>query len=485
MASLTTGRVRSGHRCHKKLYLESHARELAVPAAPVIDRREAYARIDALARARFSGGIAIDRMVESAARTRDLLADSTVPAIFGASFTRDRVQIRADVLARAGAGFELFSVTAGTRVRERHARDLALQLWVLAAHEVTITRVWLFALDRDYVYPGGAVDPACLFFREDLTDQARALVSDLGAEIATMQVVLAGEQPPPVPTGGQCLRPRCDFYDHCHAGEPAHPLAELPRLDPAQLEALQARGIRTVPDVPEDFPSLTPLQARACAAVRSGRPFRDPAIAEALAIIVWPAHCIDFETFSVPVPIYPGTRPYENIPFQWSNHVLTAAGALDHREYLHDGDGDPRRAFAESLLAATEGPGSALSYSSFEADVLEALATELPDLASGLRALAARIVDLLPIVRAHCYHPDFRGSFSLKRVLPALVPDLGYDDLAIRHGLVASAAHDELVDRATSPQRRAVLRADLLAYCGRDTLALVELYRTLSGARSG
>ena len=181
--------------------------------------------------------------------------------------------------------------------------------------------------------------------------------------------------------------------------------------------------------------------------------------------------------------MYPGTRPYENVPFQWSNHVLSASGALAHHEYLHDGDGDPRRGFAESLLAATEGPGSALAYSSFEADVLEALATELPDLASRLRALASRIVDLLPIVRAHSYHPDFRGSFSLKRVLPALVPELGYDDLAIRHGLVASAAHDELADRATSPERRATLRADLLAYCGRDTLALVELYRTLSGTR--
>jgi hypothetical protein len=179
------------------------------------------------------------------------------------------------------------------------------------------------------------------------------------------------------------------------------------------------------------------------------------------------------------VPVFPGTRPFEQVPFQWSNHVLAADGALTHREFLHDADADPRLAFAESLLAATADAAALVVYSSFEGDVLAALAEQLPHLAEALLDRRARIVDLLPIVRDHCAHPALRGSFSIKSVLPAFVPALGYDDLAIRDGLTASLSHAILVDPALDPGRRAELRAQLLAYCRRDTEAMVALYRVL------
>jgi hypothetical protein len=462
--------------------LQRHAGHLAAAEGPLGDRRGASMRVEAVARLRFPGGVAVPEVerdpANAVACTRALVADASVPAVFAGVFARDGVGVGIDVLVRrAGGLFDLVEVTAGTRVRERHATHVALQLWVLAGNGVAVDRVGLLALDRQYVHAGGAVDPMRLFVHEDLTAPARALQPRMGPQVAAMLAALDGSAPPEIPTGGQCIRPRCPFYEHCHTGEPLHPVSELPRLEPVQLDALRALAITDLRAVPADFPTLTVLQARACEVVRTGRPFRDPAIGGALGAIVRPAHFVDFETFSTAIPVHPGTRPYENVPFQWSDHVLDG-DRIVHRAFLHEAS-DPRRAFAESLLAATVDAASVVVYSSFEADVLAALAIELPDLAPGLEALRRRIVDLLPIVRDHCYHPAFRGSFSLKAVVPALVPGLGYDDLAIRHGLAAMAAYEELVDPTTAPPRRVALRADLLAYCARDTLALVELYRTL------
>ena len=153
-------------------------------------------------------------------------------------------------------------------------------------------------------------------------------------------------------------------------------------------------------------------------------------------------------------------------------------GNLRHEEFLHDGFDDPRESFAKSLLEALGTSGSIVVYSSFEETRIRELASALPALASSLLDLLnGRIVDLLPLVRRHCYHPEFHGSFSLKAVLPALVPDFGYGDLEINDGGLASAAYAEMIRPETTPEHRSSLRQSLLAYCERDTEAMVQLFR--------
>jgi hypothetical protein len=485
---LTRARFRAGWQCLKRLYLEH--RDAVDAGSPGVDRLRRFAaaqRVNELARPLVPGGTAIEDGLDHAsavARTRALAADPGVPAIYGGAFERDGVRIRVGALARRpDSRFDLTEWTAATRVREDHLRTAALQLWVLAGSGIAVERARVSYLNRDYVHPGGAIDPARLLVVEDVTDGALERIAEVERRIGAMRETLRLPEAPPIATGGQCVRPRCPFYGHCHAHGPEHPLAELPRIDPAQIEALRALGVTDARDVPDDFPTLTPIQLRARDVLRSGRPFVDPRVREALAAVVRPAHFVDFETFSTAIPVLPGARAYENVPFQWSDHVLEPDGAVEHRAFLHAHDSDPRRPFAESLLAATAGAASVVVYSSFEADVLDALAAALPDLAADLRALRRRIVDLLPIVREHCYHPGFGGSFSLKMVLPALVPALGYDDLAIRDGLTASASYEDLIDPATPPARRAEIREHLLAYCERDTDAMLALYRTLWDAR--
>ncbi len=251
---------------------------------------------------------------------------------------------------------------------------------------------------------------------------------------------------------------------------------------PSRFAALCAAGIERIAEIPDDF-TLPLLQARARDALRSGQEFLSADLATALAGLAPPAAYLDFETMNPPFPLYPGTRPYEHVPFQWSLHEVDATGSIRHREWLADGRSDPRREFGEHLVAALgDGHEPVVVYSGYEGRVLSQLSSALPDLAPALDTLRGRLVDLLPLVRRHVYHPAFGGSFSLKSVAPALVDGFGYDDLAtdIAGGSEASVAFLRLASGlVTDVGEELRLRHALRAYCERDTLALVEVHRAL------
>ena len=183
-----------------------------------------------------------------------------------------------------------------------------------------------------------------------------------------------------------------------------------------------------------------------------------------------------------PIPLYEGTWPYQTIPFQWSLHTLAGDGTLRHRDFLAAGDRDPRRAFAKTLVEALAGlDAPIIVYSSYEQTRLKELAATFADLRDALEAIIARLVDLLPIVRSAVYFPDAGFSNSIKSVGPALCPDFTYDDLTdIADGLAASAAFLRMASgNLAAPEEADRVRNALLAYCRRDTLAMVEVHRAL------
>jgi hypothetical protein len=216
-------------------------------------------------------------------------------------------------------------------------------------------------------------------------------------------------------------------------------------------------------------------------AVRSGELALDHegflSLAEELVFPLW---FMDFETYMPGLPIFAGTRPWQQIPFQWSLHVQEADGEVRHDEFLKADGSDPRRAFAEALIDAVGPTGSVVVYNKgMESTRLRELARDLPDLAAPLQAIDDRIVDLLPIVRQSVYHSDFHGSRSLKSVTPVLAPHLSYDELALKAGMQAMQAYEVITAPETSDAERQELRADLLKYCSLDTLAMVEVLRRL------
>ncbi|MDP3938700.1 MAG: DUF2779 domain-containing protein [Deltaproteobacteria bacterium] len=485
--TLSKSRYTAGLQCPKRLYLTGHDPRLADPVGPVQQAIfDSGNRVGALARQQYPGGLLVEegplQHARAESRTRRALQDDGIPAIFEAAFTHEGIRIRADVLRRAGKDeFDLIEVKSTTRVKNEHVDDVALQLHVIDGAGVSIRRAGLMHLNRDYVHPGGEYDLAKLLHLGDLTKEARGRLPAVESHLDGMWAILRENTPPPIEIGPHCARPYvCPFHGHCHRDAPAHPLHELYRISPRLLDELRALGLRDLRDLPEGEVALTRLQDRQCLAIRTGKPIIDAALSKRLKAYRYPVHFLDFETVNPGLPLFPGTHPYQMIPFQYSLHVLEKNGQPVHHEYLHGGADDPRPALARSLVEATRGAASVAAYSSFEATRLRELADALPDLATELLSIEGRVQDMHPLIRDHCYHPDFHGSFSIKNVLPVLVPGSGYGDLAIAEGTLAGLAYAEMIDPATPADRAVRLRAELLAYCKRDTEAMLSLFQLLA-----
>ena len=300
-----------------------------------------------------------------------------------------------------------------------------------------------------------------------------------------MREVLRGLEEPTVAIGPHCRKPyRCPYYGHCHAGMSPHHISMLPRLTPKIYQALVQSGVLDIREIPEEFEGLNELQIRVHRAAKTGVPFTHPGLRAQLEAVKYPVHFLDFETCNPALPVIPGTHPFQQVPFQWSVHVLEETGAVRQRAYLHEDRTDPRPPLARALVEALEEGGSIVVYSGFEGRVIQALAREIPDLGPRLLPLSDRLVDLHRLILDGYYHPEFHGSFSIKNVLPVLVNGLGYDDLEIREGSQAALAFISMTDPEVPASNRAGLREGLLAYCGRDTEAMLRLFQVLTKERS-
>ena len=484
---LSKSRYITGLQCSKRLWLGWHDPEpRSEPETGTI--LAVGAEVGVAARLVVPAGVLVeegpDRHAEAVERTRRLIADPAVSAIFEAAFVFDRVLMRADLLERLpNGGWRLGEVKSTTRVKPEHLHDLAIQAYVIAGSGLTVEEMQLVHVDSSYVRGENGIDWFAYFVREDVTDEVRDLLPSVPERVAEMHAILGMPTAPEVRPSGHCFSPYpCEFWDRCTAGKPSDWIINLPRLKATIFAELDADGIESMRDLPPDFP-LTPGQQRVVDAMVSGREFISNGLPEALANLGPPASYLDFETFSPAIPLYAGTSPYQRIPFQWSMHYDDGAGDVRHFEFLADGDVDPRRDFATTLLKAIEYlSGPIIVYSGFEASVLRSLAGVLPDLSDRLLAVADRICDLLPIVRTHISHPDFFGSYSLKAIAPALVPGFSYDDLdGVADGNDASAVFYRLASDGSLPDGdRGRYRRALLTYCGRDTLALMYVHRRLS-----
>ncbi len=475
---LSKSRLQAFRQCPKRLWLSVHRPELLEISEDAERRFQIGFQVGDVARSLHPDGVLIEGedLVEALALTRRALAERPDRPLFEATFQRDGVLVRADLLLPEAGGYRLREVKASTRVKDEHRADCAIQAWVVG-ESVPLTGVELAHVDNAFVYPGNG-DYRDLLKPNALDGDVAELLPAVPEWVADARAVLAGIEPGIVP-GPQCGTPyECPFRSHCGAGQPPqpdYPLGCLPRLSGVRWRGLADRGIADVRDIPDDYP-LTDPQARVARVIRSGAAERDPAVAALLNGLAYPRHYVDFESMQVAVPLWAGTRPYQQLAVQWSCHVETAPGHLAHRAFLAEGRDDPRRAFAETLLAAVGEAGPVFVYNrSFEVGRLRELARAHPDLAPALAALIARVVDLKPLTERHYCHPDMKGSWSLKAVLPTIAPGLDYGALAIGDGDAASGAWREIYHPDTPAERRAALRAGLEEYCHLDTLALVRL----------
>jgi hypothetical protein len=254
-------------------------------------------------------------------------------------------------------------------------------------------------------------------------------------------------------------------------------------LHASAAEELEELGIASIHDIPDDF-ELTEIQRRADC-VQTGKPWFSPELGEVLSGLKYPLYFADFETVCPALPRFAGMHPYGHIVFQFSVHTVREPGAEpEHHEFLATDASDPRREFFSSLCHALGETGSIVVYSSFESQRLSELAAWLPEHAAPINAIQARLFDLLPVVREHAYHPAFAGSYSIKSVLPALVPEMTYEGMQVANGQDAGLAWESLVRGRLDSGERERIREALLAYCALDTLAMVRLLDALNARRS-
>jgi predicted RecB family nuclease len=479
----------AGVQCLKRLYLLAHSPELgAQPDSADQAIIEQGREVGLLAHTLFPDGVAVSSeggLDEAIRATRELIDNPEVPAIFEGTFEHGGVLVRVDILHRRRDGrWRLIEVKSTTDVKDHHVGDVAIQHRVVSCSGIDLASSCLAHVSRDYVYEGGPIDVSRFFKIRNLTQQVERLQAELTVQLRSEFRVLSMPEAPNIPAGRQCSDPfTCEFFDHCNPPIPEDHILRLPRIHASTVAKLVALGVQSIHDIPEDYP-LTGRLRRACASVQRGEPWFSPELKVELKGLEYPVSFMDFETVSPAIPRFAGMRPYDHIPFQWSVHVLRQPGeAPEHFEFLATDRGEHRPALISALCDVLGDCGSIVVYHQpFEEQRLSDLATCLPEFAGRIKKIQRRLWDLLPIVRDHVYHPAFAGSYSLKSVLPALVPEMTYEGMEVADGQTAGLAWESLIRGTVDVAERVMIRQALLDYCGKDTLALVRLLDKLKGS---
>lgn len=402
-----------------------------------------------------------------------------------AAFYVDGLYCAVDILHRNGDGYDIVEVKSSTHVSDIYLEDMAFQYYVLQRSGVAVKRVCILYINNQYVRRG-PLELDKLFVLEDHTETAWKKAGEVAENIEAIRAYLGQEAEPEKDIDICCASPYdCAYYGYCSRHLPTPSIFDVRRLSAAKKYGYYHQGIVSYQDIIQKQAPLSAKQMKQVETEYYDRPdeIRPGAIKNFLKKLRYPLYHLDFETFQQPVPQYDGLKPYEQIPFQYSLHIEQVNGTLEHREFLAKEGTDPRRAVAERICADIPADVCVLAYNmSFERRVLQSLADKFPDLAEHLLAVQGNILDLMDPFRQQAYYSRaMQGSYSIKYVLPALCPgdpELDYHALeGIHNGGEASAAFADMPNH--TPEEITVIRKNLLAYCGLDTLAMVKVLEKL------
>jgi len=475
-----------GIQCEKQLYLYKHHYDWKDPVSEeqqaIFDRGT---NVGILAWQLFPGGakgIEDPRDSDMAvARTSELLTKSN-GVIYEAAFMFDGVLVISDIIVKTGDKWKIYEVKSSTSVSETYIYDAAIQYYVLKSSGLDISDISIVYLNNQYMRMG-ELNIQELFTVESVLGPVKGQWDFVVEKVSALKKVLRKRSIPDIKIGPQCHNPYdCSFLGTCWKEVPEYSIFDISGMRTEKKFDLFNFGILKINDVPDDF-KLSSYQRIQVDSEISGNTIIDRVgIKEFLDSLSYPLYFLDFETFMPAVPLYDYSRPYQQIPFQYSMHYQRSRESeLKHAEFLADGRRDPRIPFIENLLRDTEGEGDIIVYNqSFEMSRLNEIAEDFPEYKNGINEILKRIKDLmLPFQKKYYYRPEMKGSYSIKSVLPALVPELSYDGLAIAEGGAAMNAFEALIYE-TDPEVIEKTRKDLLEYCKMDTLGMVEILNKIS-----
>jgi len=475
-----------GLQCHKSLWLYKNRPELrSLPDKTQESLFKTGHSVGELAKGLFPHGIEIkfdaDDFNGMISKTKELM-DNGTEVIYEATFSEDGIFAMADILVKNGDAWDMYEVKASTSVKDYHLNDAAIQ-WYTLSKTIKLNRAYIVHINNQYTREG-ELDIKELFTIKDVTEDVLSRQSEVKTNLAVMEEVLEGKMPD-IDIGKQCNDPfDCDFKTHCWKHIPYPSVFNLYWMNGLKKFEMYYQGIVTYEDIPDDF-GLNEMQQLQVETAKEKRPYINEAVIKAfLDTIEYPINFFDFETFQNAIPRFDNQRPYQQIPFQYSLHILYEDGTMEHKEFLADENSDPRSSLIRKMLEDITPAGSIVAYNqSFEMSRIKELADYQVSCTNELMALNKRFVDLIVPFRSRgYYHPDFNGSFSIKSVLPALFPDdreLDYKRLgSVQNGGDAMDTFANLY-LLKDKSRREEIRKDLLAYCRLDTLAMVKIWEKL------
>ncbi len=414
--------------------------------------------------------------------------DAGVENICEASFSYQGLYCAVDILHKQGGGYAIYEVKSSTKEAEIYGVDIAYQKYVLENCGVQVTGTYLVCIDSDYVR-GEELDITRLFKIVDMSPAVALETPLIPSRLKLAEQTLASEEEPVCDIGEHCSYPYdCPYWAYCSRHLPTPSVFDLYRLSGKKKFEYYRKGMVSFTDLLA-APKLSDKQLRQIQFQLSdcGNAIDKGGIQSFLNTLSYPIYFLDFETMQLAIPEFPGTKPYQQIPFQYSLHYIEQPdGELKHREFLAQSGQDPRRAIAESLCRDIPKNVCITAYNKgFECGRIKELAEQFPDLAEHLLNLQSNIRDLLtPFQSGYYYNRAMGGSFSIKSVLPALFPDdpsLDYHNLeGVHNGSEAMNIFPRI--QTMPPEEAAIVRENLLAYCKLDTYAMVKVWQALEEA---
>jgi predicted RecB family nuclease len=469
-----------GNQCNKALYLNKKHPELK---APFDDSQLAIMNmgtsIGELAQQRFPGGIDASpdtpyEYQKAVIKTREYI-QSGHEIIYEACFQHEDVLCALDILVKNDGKWYAYEVKGSTEVKDYHITDTSLQYHVITNSGIELEDIFVMHLNNKYVRKGD-LDLNILFTASSVKEKVVKNQIPISKKIKELKDTLKLTEIPQMKVGAHCFSPfDCSFQGYCWKDIPEENSINV--LSSKIYHDLLEKEIYTIDEIPENY-KLDGRSLKKLAKLTSTETIVEKKpIKEFLDTFEYPLYYFDFETYMMGVPAFDELRPYQQIPFQYSLHIQREPNSpIEHKEFLGDGENDPRLDLIKQLIDEIGTTGSVVCYNvAFERSRLKELGENFPIYQKQLSSIIDRLVDLMvPFQKLWYYHPEFKASYSIKAVLPALIPEFSYDNLNIHNGGEASSIYPTL-SSMTKDEKTNVIK-DLLAYCELDTLAMVKIY---------
>ncbi len=475
-----------GCQCHKSLWLyknEYILRDAISEAQQAIFDKGTI--VGSIARDLYPGGIDASPInsfhyQESVVKTQELI-EAGHKVIYEAAFQYEQVFAAIDILVNDTGKWYGYEVKSSTEVKDVNILDAALQFYVIAQSGIQLEDIFIVFVNNQYIRKG-ALDLSNLFIKQSVKNEVLELQEYISEKISELKLIVSSKASPAKDIGTHCSEPYdCDFMSHCWSHIPEVSIFDLVRLSSTKKYELYSEGIIEFSQLQQGH-KLSEGQQMQVDCNLSTKDFIDvDSIRSFISTIKYPVYYMDFETFQSAIPLFDNSKPYQQVPFQFSVHYKSTREAEhSHIEFLAEAIGDPRANFIVALLKATEGRGTILTYNqAFEIARLKELSADFPKYKVDLEERISRVMDLMtPFSKRWYYTPAMNGSFSIKAVLPALIPELSYNELEIGDGQTASAAFLHLFEM-TDENLINQVRANLKKYCKMDTYAMVRLMEKL------